>query len=272
MKGAVGSVIRFFAITYAVSWTCFIAALAFPSLAVVRVPLLLLGTFAPSLVAIGLTALDRGKAGVRALRGRVLLWDVGARWYVFAIGYLAGIKLIVAILHRGVAGSWPRFDSGEFFILPVAIAFSTPAQAGEEIGWRGYALPRLAARIGLGGASLVLGLVWMVWHLPLFFVPGLDNYGQSFPAFVAGGVALSVAMAWLYAKTNGSLLLAMLMHSAVNQTVGVVPSAVPNASNPWAISHSLVAWLSVGVMWGLAVYFLIRMRGMDASRIADGWR
>ncbi len=127
----------------------------------------------------------------------------------------------------------------------------------------GYRLPDWAAR------ACWLGLVWMVWHLPLFFVPGLDNYGQSFPAFVVGGVALSVAMAWLYAKTDGSLLLVMLMHSAVNQTVAVVPSAVPNASDPWAMSHSLVAWLSAAVIWGTAAYFLIRMRGMDASKIAD---
>src|ERR1700676_2285886 len=112
---------------------------------------------------------------------------------------------------------------------------STPVQAGEEIGWRGYALPRLAARFGLARASLLLGVLWGCWHLPLFFVPGVDNYGQSFPVFVLGTTALSVAIAWLYAHTNGSLLLTMLMHSAVNQTLGIVPSAVANATNPFAL-------------------------------------
>lgn len=257
-----GSIFNFFAITYAVSWTCFLAALALPGgFAVLRTPLLLLGTFAPSLVAIGLTALQRGRPGLEALLSRLFYTQVGARWYLFAVGYMLTIKLAVALLYRMIMGAWPRFGSEAWYIIAVAIVFSTPVQAGEEIGWRGYALPRLAARMGLGSASVVVGLIWAIWHLPLFYVRGVDNYGQSFPAFMIGVMALSVALAWLYAHTNGSLLLVMLMHSAVNQVIGIVPSAVPNASNPLALSPSLVAWLTDGLLWIAAGYFLFRMRG-----------
>jgi membrane protease YdiL (CAAX protease family) len=70
-------------------------------------------------------------------------------------------------------------------------------QVGEELGWRGYALPRLARRFGLGGASLVLGVLWAGWHLPLFYMLGGDTVGQSFPLFVCQVTALSVAIAWL---------------------------------------------------------------------------
>jgi membrane protease YdiL (CAAX protease family) len=70
---------------------------------------------------------------------------VGARWYLFAVSYMAAIKLTVAFAHRIVTGSWPRFGDVPFGIIMVAIIISTPFQAGEEIGWRGYALPRLAA-------------------------------------------------------------------------------------------------------------------------------
>ena len=115
---------------------------------------------------------------------------------------------------------------------------STPIQAGEEMGWRGYALPRLAARLGFASASLVVGLNRGVWHLPLFFVAGLGNYGQSFPVFVLGSTMLSVAIAWLSAHTNGSLLLAMLMHSAANQTTGIVPTRMANPGNPFALDTS----------------------------------
>jgi hypothetical protein len=73
-------------------------------------------------------------------------------------------------------------------------------------------------------------------------------------------VPLSVAMAWLYANTNGSLFLSMLMHSAVNQTVGIVPSASLKAGNPLALSTSLAGWLSAACMWIAAAYFLWRMR------------
>src|SRR5881397_3629828 len=106
------------------------------------------------------------------------------------------------------------------------------------------------------------------WHLPLFFVPGIDMYGQSFPVWALGVTALSVAITWLYAHTNESLLLVMLMHSAGNQTLGIVPSAVTNAANPFALSPSLVAWLTGAFLWITAVYFLVRMPGGTAAH----WR
>jgi uncharacterized protein len=264
----VHSLPRFFALTYAATWTCFFAAAALsasdgsvvPALAAFQMPLLMLGTFAPSLVALGFTARDEGIPGTRALLRRVLDTRVAARWYVFAIGYMAAIQLAVAVIHRLGIGSWPAFGTEPWYAIVAAIVISTPVQAGEEIGWRGYALPRLAARFGLARASLVLGLLWAWWHLPLFFVPGLGNHGQSFPLFVAGGVALSVAMAWLYANTNGSLLLAMLMHSAVNQTIGIVPTRLANPGNPFALDTSFVAWLFIAMLWMTAGYFLVRMR------------
>ena len=144
--------------------------------------------------------------------------------------------------------------------MAAAIAISTWVQAGEEIGWRGYALPRLANRFGLAPASVILGLVWASWHLPLFFVPESSTFGQSFPLYLLQVTALSVAMAWLYANTRGSLLPVMLMHAAVNNTKDIVPSADPHATNVWALSHSLVAWLTVALLWLCAGYFLLQMR------------
>jgi uncharacterized protein len=227
--------------------------------------LLYLGTFAPSLVALGITAWDEGTPGVHALFGRLFQWQAAVRWYLFAIGYMAGIKLTAALVYRLIIGSGPRFGGEAWYAILVAILFSTPVQAGEEIGWRGYALPRLAARFGFARASLVLGLIWAFWHLPLFFIRELGNYGQSFPVFLLGGIALSVAMAWLYSHTNGSLLLAMLMHSAVNQTVGIVPSSVANASSPLALRASLIGWLTDAILWVSAAYFLVRMGRVEWS-------
>ena len=88
---------------------------------------------------------------------------------------------------------------------PCKAAARDKSRAGEEIGWRGYALPRLAARFGFRRASLLLGLLWGVWQLPLFVIPGHANYGQSFWLFVFGSTALSVAMAWLFMNTRGSV-------------------------------------------------------------------
>lgn len=94
-------------------------------------------------------------------------------------------------------------------------------------------------------ASLLLGLIWAFWHLPQFFIREADTYGQSFFLYVLQVIALSVAIAWLWAKTNGSLLLPMLFHSAVNNSKDIVPSAIPGATNSWTVHGSLVGWLAV---------------------------
>ncbi len=253
------ALLKFLALTYAVTWTCWMAAAAAP-LAWLRGPLFLLGTIAPSLVALALTARAGGGKDARALLGRILHWQVDARWYVFAVGYIAAVKLAVALVHRAATGAWPRFGDTPLYIMVLAIVISTWVQAGEEVGWRGYALPRMTARLGLARASLLLGVIWAVWHLPLFFIPEADTYNQSFPVYLLQVTALSVAMAWLYWKTGGSLLLTMIMHAAVNNTKDIVPSAAPAAMSPWTLSGSLVAWLTVALLWLCAAYFLVRMR------------
>lgn len=255
-----GSLLNFFALTYAVMWICFISvAVAIPAHTPFGRLLLLLGAFSPSLAALWLTARAEGGTGVRALLRRVVQWRVAARWYVFAAGYTVAIKLTVALINRLATGAWPRFGNGPWHIIAVAIVFSTPFQAGEEIGWRGYALPRLAARLGLARASVLLGLIWGFWHLPQFFIREADTYRQSFFVYVLQVTALSVAIAWLWERTGRGLLLPMLMHSAVNNSKDIVPSAVPGGTNTFGLSASLVAWLTVAVLWLCAAYFLVRM-------------
>jgi membrane protease YdiL (CAAX protease family) len=259
--------VTFFVLTYALMWACFIAVAVaeIPTYAPLGGVLVLLGTFAPSLAALWITARTEGEGGVRALLGGVIKWRVSARWYLFALAYIPVIKLTAALIHRLATGEWPRFGDEPWYLILPAIAVSTPVQAGEEIGWRGYALPRLTARFGLARASIVLGLVWGCWHLPQFFIPEADTYWQSFFVYVSQVTALSVAMAWLYARTNGSVLLVMLLHAAVNNAKDIVPSALPGASSTFGLSASLVAWLTVTLLWICAAYFLTTMRRQAAT-------
>jgi CAAX protease family protein len=264
-----GLLLRFFTLTYIVSWTCFIAwALVSgptPSMtsrrAVLATPLLLVGVFAPSLVALALTALADGRSGALTLLRRTFEWPTGVRWYLFALGYMAAIKLAAGALQRLLTGGWPAFGQAPLLIMAGAIVVSTPVQAGEEIGWRGYALPRLSNSFGLPLASIVLGVIWACWHLPFFFIQRADTFGQSFPVYLLSVTAISVAMAWLYWRTNGSLLLTMMLHAAVNNTKDIVPSAAAAPANPFALNASLVAWLSAAILWLCASYFLLQMRG-----------
>ncbi len=265
--------LRFFSLTYVATWVCWTAAAAISRRSAsgaseLAWALILLGTFAPGLTALALTERDEGRTATRALLRRVFQWEVGARWFVFAVAFMPAIKLSVALVHRVATGAWPRFGQESWYLMAGAIIVSTWVQAGEEIGWRGYALPRLSERFGLAPASIMLGIIWASWHLPLFFVPHSDTFGQSFPLYLLQVIAVSVAMAWLYWRTSGSLLLVMLLHAAVNNTKDIVPSAVPGATDTFALSTSLVAWLTVAFLWIAAVYFLFRMR--KARSLPDG--
>ena len=223
--------------------------------------LVLLGAWAPGLVAVALTAWTAGRGAVSALLGRILIADVPVRYYVFAVAYIPAVKLTAAVLHRVILGGWPRIDTGVLLMAPVAVAFSTPFQAGEEIGWRGYALPRLAAGLGLTGASLVLGLIWALWHLPQFYIAGGDSYHQPFLVYTVTVAGLSVAFAWLYARSGGSLLLVMLLHSAINNTKDIVPSASGMTPGVFSLDASAVSWLTMCLVWICAAYLLVRLRG-----------
>jgi membrane protease YdiL (CAAX protease family) len=262
----------FFAATFAVTWSCFLVGVRIRNSAALNSPLfvlaqgvLMLGVFAPAVVGLSLTALDRGRPGVRTLLGSSVNSQVGAGWYLFAAGFFLVVKLLAAVILRALTGAWPAFGTEPWYLMAVALLFSTPVQAGEELGWRGYALPRMANLMGLGPASVLLGVVWATWHLPLFFATGADTFHQSFPVYLLQVTAMSVVMAWLYWRTGQALLLVMLLHAAANNTKDVVPSALAEPTSTWTLHASPVAWTTVALMWLVASMLLIRMRGVKLA-------
>jgi membrane protease YdiL (CAAX protease family) len=256
------SALTFFGLTYATSWVLWGLVSLVPPGTPFRTALFLPGTVMPAFVALWLTGRAAGRPGVRGLIDRMFMWRVPARWYLFALLYLAAIKLAAAVAHRVVAGAWPPISEQIPWVLFLLAALtSTPFQAGEEIGWRGYALPRVARELGVGGAAVLLGIIWAAWHLPLFYIPATDLTGQSFPFYLISVIAISVVLAWLYVRTHGSLLLVMLMHAAINNTPHFVPPAP--TGNVWALNASLAQWLSVLGLWIGAGYFLLRMPQLE---------
>ena len=261
--------LAFFGLTFAASWLLWAGALTVLSSAegggassAFAQAVFLLGVFAPGLTALGLTYHEGGTSGVKRLLARIIKAQVELRWYLFALAFMPLTKLVVALLHRLVLGEWPVFGPTPWYLMAGAILISTWTQAGEEVGWRGYALKHLTDRFGLAPASLILGVMWALWHLPLFFVPAADTYGQSFPMYLAQVTALTVAMAWLYWRTQGSLLLVMILHASVNNTKDIVPSAAAGASDVLSLGGSPVGWLTVLVLWVSVAPLLIRMRSV----------
>jgi membrane protease YdiL (CAAX protease family) len=109
------------------------------------------------------------------------------------------------------------------FLVPIAAL-------GEELGWRGYALPRLQGRLHPLSASLVIGVIWAAWHLPYFAYPAIHPmpFGIGFPLFAITLVSESVLATWLYNSTGGSVLATMLFHHSLHaaSVVPVVPGLI----------------------------------------------
>ncbi len=182
------------------------------------------GFIVASLIMTGLT-LGRGAMG--ALLKRFLLWRVRWTWYLVAALLFPAIFLAAVLLDAAWTQTAADFSTVfahqilgpsanlPLFILPYFL-FDALTN-GEEMGWRGYVLPRLQAKHSALVSSLILGVIWGVWHLPKFLAPGSTS---SFPLFMVKILAEAVLYSWLYNNTKGSLLLVTICHAAAN-TAGV---------------------------------------------------
>jgi membrane protease YdiL (CAAX protease family) len=176
-----------------------------------------------------MTWLTLGKDATATLFKRFALWRVDWKWYIAAIVLMPALRFAAIPLTAWLTGvradyshpmirdlvplDWPLL----FMVIPW-ILFEVFTN-GEEVGWRGYILPRLQAKYNALVSSLILGVTWSVWHLPKFFGTGSSG-GRSFIWFAVFTVSVAVLYTWLYNNTHGSLLLVALFHASGN-TVGV---------------------------------------------------
>lgn len=198
-------VLWFCLIAYAVTWAC-----------TLLVPVSLLfgfaGLFGPAVAAYVVIRRTEGAAGVQAWRDKLGLWRVPLRWYLVALC----VPLIVS--GAGALASVALGARADLGFLPVdglkLALFVTVV--GEEVGWRGWLLPRLLRTRSPVAASLIVGVLWAGWHLPTFLLPGTAQSHFPLPAYVIYVGALSVLFTWLYVKTQGSTFFATVFHGCVN--------------------------------------------------------
>lgn len=219
-----------------------------------------LGSFAPSATALFLTWKHSGKAGLLQLLKRAIRWRVSPLWYVFAIFGPAVIMLLAMGGYILLGGTEPDFVPFGARWLIVTINFVLVlligGPLGEEFGWRGLALPALEAKYGALWGSLLLGVIWTVWHLPLFFITASAQYGMSFWLFALLTLALCILMTWIYHGSGDSLLLVMLFHAAVNTWSG------PLKISPEATGSILPFTLVVILAWVAAILVASRLKKM----------
>lgn len=172
-----------------------------------------LAVFAPAIAAIVASRREGGWPAVRALLRGLLAARVSPIWFLLAVT-LPGLIFTAG---RAALELVPGVEGGPWLYLPeqpehVAALLLVPI--GEEIGWRGFALPRLLARHGAHRGGTTLGLLWALWHVPMFV-----SVGQTAPQVVVGLVFIAagnVMFTWFYRRTGGSLLLAVLLHFGVH--------------------------------------------------------
>ena len=225
----------FFMLAFSISWAFLIAdALGARGLIAFRLTLsgpglalTLFMSYGPTLAALIVAGVTEGKAGIKALLGRVVRWRVGLHWYILGLGGPALLFFIAGRIAELLGGAPQPRAVGGWSVLLMGIAGSLVhgIANGEEIGWRGYALPRLLERHSPLVASLILGIIWAVFHIPIMFVAGGVAGNRSFDSalpFVVGTVALSILITWIYRHTGGSVLIIIILHGALNTWPGLV--------------------------------------------------
>jgi uncharacterized protein len=236
------NLLLFFVLAFAITWPGEIWG---PQAGLAGAAIGLVSGAGPLLSAVMLTAVQ-GKAAVVQLLRPLGYWRASLRWYAVSLFGLGALAAIAALLAIPVSG-WPDFAHPyaalllrspatlAWVLLPVAFIASALSTVREEVGWRGYALPRLQSRMSATAASLLLGTLWGLWHLPLFFQPGAAQAGIPIPAFLVFIVAASVIMTWLYNNTEGSLVLAALFHGSVNVAIVYMPILPQSTGNLLAV-------------------------------------
>ena len=211
-------------------------------------PVMLMQSYMPTLAAVIVTGLIAGRTGIRALFRKLLIARVGFRWYGFAIFGIAAICMAAILLGNqfGPVSADPILSNGMpplsrpvELLLTIAVYFVlTGVLNGEELAWRGFALPRLQAKYNALVSSLILSVPFTLFHLPLFFDPAM-NMGP-FASFAIRAVALTTLFTWLYNHTRGSVLLAYIMHAAFNTWTRVFSIDPGNAFQDWMMTVVMV--------------------------------
>jgi uncharacterized protein len=217
-------ILAYFIATYVISWGgAFLVVApelvhrqAVPQMSgLLMFPVLLLG---PSIAGITLTAIVDGRQGLRSLFARMVRWQAGGGWYLALLIPPVAVLAVLLTLRTVLS---PDFSP---HLFPLGILFGLVPGFVEEIGWSGYVFPKMQVRYGSLRGSLLLGVLWGLWHLPV-----IDYLGAAYPhaaywlpyalAFIVAMTAMRVLIAWVYTNTT-SVLLAQLLH--VSSTASLV--------------------------------------------------
>ena len=210
--------------------------------------------------------ITEGRAGMGHLLIHCLQWRAGLQWYLVVLLFIPAILFLGILVMPGAIAAF-RVPSPSFLLtypLSFVLTLAT-APLGEEPGWRGFALPRLQACHGPLLGTLILGSLWVLWHLPYWlFVPGwagfgtgLLGFGVPFVKWAALIVAVTIVMTWVCNHSRGSVLLAILFHTSMNTTVA---PTVPATFFPMLLPPAIPVFFMIGSVLA-AILIIVATRG-----------
>lgn len=224
-----------------------------------RAPMFYLAVWSPNIAALVVTLMIGGWSGIKDLLSRLIRWRVRPWVWIVALGFHPALMLVVELIGLAfgdplpTTANWHALAAGLVYLPLIALG-----PLGEELGWRGFLLPRLLDQMKPLSAALILGAIWMVWHLPAFFLSGVPQSNMSLPIFMIGGMAFTVFITWLFLNARQSILIA-----------GIIPHAIANA---WGDAMGPMTWINAGVLVAGAVLlvWLAGLRDISAPSDADG--
>jgi uncharacterized protein len=241
------TLLAFLALTFGLSWLPMALYMIFPDPFTslfgeisTSNPFFILAVYAPSISGIILVWRHYGLDGVGSFFRRLFIWRAPIQWWMFL---LLGIPVIIysAAAIIGTIAEPFRF-SPWYMLFPALLQSLLLGPVGEEFGWRGLVLPILQRRMSPFWASLLLGMVWAVWHVPAFLMSGTPQSAWSFGPFFIGLLAIAMIMTPLFNASRGSLLIAILYH--LNMMNPIFPDAQPWDSYLLAIVAVVIVYIN----------------------------
>ena len=205
--------------------------------------------YGPSLAGVVVVALTSGQSGLKVWLKACLNWRVNWRWYAFAFFapfalMLSTIAIYAAI--NGVTPVSPFAGNVPLAIANFAIVLVVGGPMGEEFGWRAYAMPWLTAKFSWRTASLIIGIIWGLWHLPLFYISGTAQSQMPLLVFMLNIIAGSVVFGWLYQHTRPNIVPSIVLHVSLNAWAGIL-IIVPTSTigGPFAMVTTLLVIMAM---------------------------
>jgi membrane protease YdiL (CAAX protease family) len=262
MKGIISKypLVVFFVMAIGFSWIAVLPLILNPALPVE--PFQILGALAgPTFAAVIVIAALEGRAGLGRFFKRYVQWRAGIVWWLIVLfGILIALTVVAAII-LGLS-VLTEFIRNIPLILPTYLAsllvLVILGPLWEEPGWRGFALPRLQTRYGPLVGTLILGLIWAVWHLPGYLGGWM---AVSFASLLVYCVGFSILATWIYNNTRGSILLMILLHASSNAAISVGARVLPTDLPPGMEAFVFSGWIPAITIVIVAIALIIFTRG-----------